>query len=266
MINRIDLEKIIIDDLSKVISIPIIYHYTDFNTCLNKILSKQTLKFSNPDLFNDPFDCNEYFLKFEMNDVLIDETLRHFPVKLSNSDKKLLQEKFKDGSANAIVLKEEKKKYKLSCFSEICDEVLMWSHNADKHNGICIGFNFPYKYEDKFILCPVKYIDKIIPLDGQSDTYRTLVYWLTTKSIRWNYEKEIRAIANAKSTDTIEYINFDKKYVKEIVFGCKVSKEEADNAINIIDDLGFNRNEIIFKRMIIDKDTFLLKEEIILGT
>lgn len=139
----------------------------------------------------------------------------------------------------------------------------MWSHYADKHSGICIGFNFPHKYDDKLVLCPVKYLNKLKAIDGTTDVLRVIMYWLTTKSIRWHYEREIRAITKSKIDSKNELIKFDPKYVKEIIFGCNVTDTEFNNGINKVRKSGLYLDKILIKRMRINEQNFLLKDEII---
>jgi hypothetical protein len=140
----------------------------------------------------------------------------------------------------------------------------MWSHYADKHSGICIGFNFPHRYDDKFILCPVKYLKKLKELDGATDVYRVILYWLTSKSIRWEYEKEIRAISRSENQETEhEYINYEIKYVKEIIFGCNVPGKKIEQAILKIKNSNLDFDKISIKRMIINENDFLLTDKII---
>ena len=179
---------------------------------------------------------------------------------LSRSKRRKMIRAIKNTDVYSEFLKVEREKYKLSCFSEKYNEVLMWSHYANKHQGICIGFNFPIKYEEKFMLCHVKYLDKILPIDGKADLLRVILYWLTTKSIRWNYENEIRAI----SVNSKEIIEFDKIFVKEIIFGCKVSNHKIRHLLTEIKNFGYNLTNIRLKKMEIDKESFLLKEKTIL--
>lgn len=140
----------------------------------------------------------------------------------------------------------------------------MWSHYANKHSGICIGFNFPHKYEDKFILCPVKYLNEIKELDGTIDVYRVLLYWMTTKSIRWKYEKEIRAIYRCRNQKSdYEDINYESKYVKEIIFGCNVPDKKIEEAILRIKKSNLDFENITIKKMVINENDFLLTDKII---
>ena len=92
----------------------------------------------------------------------------------------------------------------------------MWSHYADKHAGICLGFRIsplPGDIESRdFILLKVNYIDKIIPLNFFQNKQISLFYWLFTKSEVWSYEEEIRAV----SRNQTGLIPFAKSCLKEV--------------------------------------------------
>ncbi len=263
MINKSEIENIIRNDLKRVINAEIVYQYAKFDDALDKILLEQSLKFSDPTTFNDPFDCNEKLLNIDYNEKIVDETISNLTVKLSRQEKRELKRKFKGPSNQTEIMQKKREEYKLSCFSESHKEVLMWSYYADKHSGICIGFDFPHYYEDKFILCPVKYIEELKPLDGKTDFNRVILYWLTTKSIRWKYEYEIRAITKSKTKDKHELVNFDSQYVKEIIFGCNVSNQKINEALVKLRKSNLPYDKIKIKRMEINEKNFLLKEKII---
>lgn len=264
MILKSEIEKIITNDLIKVINAEIIYKYASFDISLYEIILKQSLQFSNPEIFNDPFDCNEKLLKINYDENIIEQAINDLSINISRKERRELKRKFENQNNQNRILKEKRKEYKLSCFSEYYDEILMWSHYAEKHSGICVGFNFPHNYEEKFILCPVKYFRELKELDGTTDVYRIILYWLTTKSIRWQYEKENRAITKSKNKDlSYEYIKYDSKYIKEIIFGVNVSGEKINKAITLIKKSNINYKRIIFKRMRINENNFLLTEEII---
>lgn len=265
MIGKSEIEWLTREFLLKVLSTKPMYHYTKFDIGINKIIINNTLQFSDPTVFNDPFDCNEKLLKIDIEGVNLDETISkisselNIPKNLIENLKRLLKE------PNNIteILKNEKQKYKLACFSEVNDETLMWSHYADKHSGVCIGFDFPHQYEEKFILCPANYIECLQPVDGEADKDRVILYWLATKSKRWDYEREIRAITHSKTQEKYELITFNPQNIKEIIFGCNVSPNKIQEAIKEIQRSKVNLKGVVFKRMYIDDSSFLLKEEII---
>lgn len=263
MLTKPEIEKIIREDLKKVLTNKTIYKYADFNTGINKILFGQTLNFTHPDVFNDPFDCNEKLLKIitpkEELKRLFEQIKSMVPIELHEQIWKDINNPKKTQEFN----KSEKDKYLISCFSELNNEVLMWSHYGEKHNGVCIGFDFPYSYEDKFIICPIKYESELKPLDGECSLSRVILYWLTTKSQRWSYEKEIRAISKATEKTKSEILEYDKKYIKEVIFGCNVKKEKINKTFIDIRKSNLNIDNILFKKMEIDNETFMLKEKIL---
>ena len=261
MISKTEIEQIIRLDFLEVLSTKTFYHYTNFLTATDLILKNFTLQFSDPTTFNDPFDCNEKLLKFNFDESFSDELIKQNQMGLSRLERRKLKREFNNPENIKRILNSEKRKYKISCFSKYYDEVLLWSHYADKHKGICIGFNFPYKYDEKFILCPVKYINEIKPIDGMSDTLRIIMYWLTTKSKRWEYEQEIRAICKNEIKSENEYIKYDPKYINEIIFGCNVTDSELKNGISKLLKNGLNTDTIQIKRMKINEQNFLLKSE-----
>lgn len=263
MIEKSEIESLIRTGLLKVLTTDTFYHYTSYEIGIDNILIGNTLKFSNPKVFNDPFDCNEKLLKIESDEKTVNHTISNLSVRLSRQQRREIKRRFYDPSRVQEAIKNERNKYKLACFSEFCNETLMWSHYAAKHSGICIGFDFPHKYEDKFILCPVKYLTILKSIDGMTDVKRVILYWLTTKSIRWEYEHEIRAITKCKTSDNHELVKFDPKYIKEIIFGCNVTDKKITEGVNKIRKSGLNLDRITIKRMRIDENTFLLNDEII---
>jgi len=264
MIKKLELDKIINRKLVDILKTKIVYQYSSFETSLNKIILEKTIRFSNPEKFNDPFDCNERLLDINFKNKSVNHHIKELSKKkLSFRKKQEMIKKLNSPETLTNMFKKRKKEFKISCFSKLSNEVLMWSHYANKHSGICVGFDFGFKYQDKFILCPIDYYNKIENLDGECDTRQVFLYWLTSKSERWRYEEEIRAISNSMTTDDYEYIKYENKHIKEIIFGCNVSELMIKEAIDKIRKSDLNINNITFKRMIIDSKTFLLKENIL---
>ncbi len=81
------------------------------------------------------------------------------------------------------------------CLSEICDDILMWSHYAAQHTGVCIGIR-PDRIAGK-LFRPVEYSDVVPLLDaweyirGDGDKFLKLGL---TKASHWSYEKEWRTV------------------------------------------------------------------------
>lgn len=126
----------------------------------------------------------------------------------------------------------------IMCFSETFKNILMWSHYADEHSGLCVGYNvdcdfFNSKYDCEYSenigeLRPVVYTEErplfILPCDLVNDTSD----WFK-KSIDWLYEKEHRIllpIDKAKIIATNPKIILGYKIepinIKQIIMGCRM--------------------------------------------
>ena len=88
------------------------------------------------------------------------------------------------------------------CFGAAWDNPMMWAHYADKHRGVCLGF----EVEDELVRT-VDYTDTKIAVEfgehlpdhGLSVELLTKV--LSTKSTAWTQEKECRVLAPLKTPD-----------------------------------------------------------------
>lgn len=210
----------------------ILYKYVDLNTA-KLILKNHSLKFSKPDEFNDPFELS----------------LDHFDYSFSKKDLK----KFIDLHYSNKSLKEKERifeinKTKLSdfrlaladqmntirnnlgicCFSNNSNNALMWSHYADKHNGLCLGFKF--QPADYFFIMYVKYIKAIKKLKIWDSEGKIIINWAFTKSHLWKYEEEIRAVYMKQNG--IFHYNHD--CLEEIYYGLRTNKDEIENIEQIL--------------------------------
>ncbi|WP_172605132.1 DUF2971 domain-containing protein, partial [Flavobacterium psychrophilum] len=188
---------------------------------------------------------------------IIPQILRESNPKIYKEFEQNILSKLKLPETWAESFRTRKEEYKVSCFSKKNNNVLMWSHYAEKHKGICVGFDFPHKVDEIFILSNVKYLNQITPVCGKAMFEKVILYWLTTKSSVWQYEDEVRAFLQEKGDEKI--ITFDKKYIKEVVFGCNVSNQKIEDTLKKLKKTNLDINLINFRRAIIDKNSFKLE-------
>nr|WP_294897177.1 DUF2971 domain-containing protein [uncultured Pedobacter sp.] len=254
MITIEDVDLLIKKGIQEVKNQKVFYKYVDFETGFEKIIKEQTLKFSNPEEFNDPFDCHEYLLNIDLSlDVIkkeINQLLSEYPKEISDRIKNQPLKELENKSYQDR-FKQDKRKYGVSCFSKISDEILMWAHYAKKHTGLCIGFTMNFIQPD-FAFYPVNYISCINQLDGRMLRSRVMFYLLTSKAERWKYEQEIRAILIDKPLIQ----KFKKEQVREVIFGCNADQDAMKSLIAEMNRLGYK--DVSFKKMIISPKDFLL--------
>lgn len=105
------------------------------------------------------------------------------------------------------------------CFSKDWWQPVLWSHYADKHRGICLGFDVT-----DCELLELDYIDKPLRMKCSPRSARFL---LRTKYSAWTYEEELRWVVKLKdlpSEDGLFFMPFSSELeLKEVILGPRCS-------------------------------------------
>ena len=131
------------------------------------------------------------------------------------------------------------------CFSRNWKNPLLWSHYADKHRGICLGFDV----QDD-VVKPVTYTEDRLEIDAndladisEEDGAKLMEKLLWTKYLDWKYEEEVRAYASLEEKDAstgLYYLEFGEKLkLSEIIAGplCSIeTKMKIQEAIGRYSD------------------------------
>lgn len=127
------------------------------------------------------------------------------------------------------------------CLSETDDNLLMWSHYADRHAGVVINF-LPLREVDFPLLAarPVHYTDRMPRLSYSMllnhDQMRRFVLdqIILTKSSVWSYEREWRAVASLRDkTQQYEILPFAPEEIGAVYLGCKIAADDRTEIIDI---------------------------------
>lgn len=119
------------------------------------------------------------------------------------------------------------KKFGFICFSRNWHSPLLWGHYANKHKGICLGFDIPDN-ELKIINYSSKrnkeLIEKIRNLDKNRVNYvgKHLLDIVTTKFYQWRYEKEARRVVTlqGKEEEGLYFEDFGEiMKLKQVIVG-----------------------------------------------
>ena len=214
-----------------------IYKYTSINDNTLENLEKNQLWFSLPEDFNDPFDC-QFVLDNRMNENDIIQRIDSFikmgllPKELRNEMIKLLKSKPRE--IKKIVNKNIQKAvlpFGICCFSENKNNILMWSHYAKNHKGVC--FKFDTLQDTAFFFAgdqskPTVAFGRMIyssrdysNLNANDiiNNNKILQVIPFTKYEDWQYEEEVRLVAPQSGA-----IQFSKDALIEINFGCKIDE------------------------------------------
>ncbi|MDO8434574.1 MAG: DUF2971 domain-containing protein [Candidatus Binatus sp.] len=104
--------------------------------------------------------------------------------------------------------------------SELCDDILMWSHYASSHRGICLVFAgemFPEGVVKPIIYPSNNEYPKTNLFTSNSDEQRDAI--LLTKAKHWEYEREWRVIVSGGPG----YHAFEPDWLVGIIFGSQTS-------------------------------------------
>lgn len=155
----------------------------------------------------------------------------------------------------------------ISCFSKRNDSILMWSHYADSHRGVCLEFEKPKQEE----FAEVEYTNKrpTIKMYNLFSTYiahdfigkkieaegfkyaKDLIKPFFIKSTDWSYEEEIRCLFSTKDYEKDKISYYGENYfvnvgkIKKIYIGSKAKGPDIDEIIRLA---RHRRIEVVFMK------------------
>lgn len=200
-----------------------IYKYMSLESFI-ELITQHTLYFAIPTTYNDPFDTKM--------DIICEGSLdevKSYWAKQKNSD----GQEYNNGQINKIMELSDSQfrkltseafaglisEFRVCCFSQLFDNILMWSHYSDMHKGVCVKFDRTKDalFSDATPIFYKEQVPKYNLIDGTLNDIRRGIY---TKSKDWEYEREIRIIRH--TLQGIGYkVSFRKKALCEVILGCR---------------------------------------------
>jgi hypothetical protein len=155
-------------------------------------------------------------------------------------------------------------KFGISCGSKTPVCPVMWGHYANNHEGVCLEFKlidengkrqFCLSNDDVIIISEVAYSNKPLEVFNkekiQINDFRSDVF--NIKSLKWNYENEIRLISNTQGL-----IKFNQKSLTKVIFGCKTSAKDKYSICRLLANLGYDFEFLVAK---MQPDSYEMKIE-----
>ncbi len=209
------------------------YKYRIFNINTVRTIVNSEVYFSSPNDFNDPFDCQIPLIysssEQEWKDQLINEYRKRLPTNTpENQIKHLIEKQFSGKDIGEEIKKLATKEIEnalkhvgIYCLSKAKNNILMYSHYADNHRGVCLEFSgikgtmcsHAKKVIYKTSFPRVKFIDSDFRTQGEVQ--------LLTKSSFWKYEKEYRILDFGEGP---QIYNFHEEELTGIILGSKFPK------------------------------------------
>ena len=220
-------------------------------------LKNEKVYLSNPYFFNDPYDSlfsidiqkikeqvvqklKEQIVQKEIDKINIDAEIKNIEIiyKDINIQNPTIISDLIENNLEVFYYTYLKKqiKFKICCFSEIPDSILMWSHYSNYHKGFCIGYDTS-KIEEKIKkeFYPVFYHEILFPLVKTENDINAGKFNSLIKYEDWKYEKEWRLILNEQFAplkpskiylgvkfDEDKYLDYFKRIASKL--SCKLYK------------------------------------------
>lgn len=202
------------------------------------ILINNRLYLSSPKEFNDPFDCEFYLDMSGTEDELLSAIKRDIKkenmtsTQIDKIRKKISTPKGRkdlgEGLGNDMV-RTVKNKFGICCFSACKNNILMWSHYAASHRGICLEFkNIPQNW----IIKPIHYAGyPSVEYKNPDDDERVMPIFFIKYS-KWEDEQEYRIVFSNKAK---QYLPFKPQMLTGVICGCEMSNEYQSDLVKILE-------------------------------
>lgn len=208
-----------------------------------RILTDSVLYFANPTTFNDPFDCKVHFQSsFSVEELkrkylyLMKERIPDLnrkqrrskatdDIKAMNPDKFLSQiaAKLQDSVDNVGVLS----------FSATDRNILLWSHYAAGHAGLCLKFIATDHTPFFGLALPVGYVPTCPEINVLGPPDKLIDAFLLTKAIDWSYEEEWRIIDHHRGAgDKV----FPAELLVGVIFGARMTAEDKQAVVEWVSE------------------------------
>mgnify|MGYP000323936275 CR=1 FL=1 len=239
----------------------ILYKYRPFNENTIKILLSERLYFSSRKNFNDPLDSSACY----------QSSLTEYEMLLA-WDSTVSKLNYGTGDTSVAGMQEDLERYcneyldGIGILSMSADYAspLMWSHYADNHKGVCLGFRRDREFEvNDFYSPPLTQVvyggSRTININNfledrypDKDFMRQLVMpALLAKAPNWFYEHEWRYLH--------DYANVESEIpadLEEVIFGWRVSDHVKETVFRLL--LGFT--EVQYYQMEFHTESFEMEK------
>ena len=226
-----------------------LYKYRSIKSAI-VFLKNNSIYFSNYKDFNDPFE-NACKMRLDFTPKQYYDAFLRWGVDSFSAKKEA--EKIRLGYINGKDMLRQATDIMLNGFAYFCmakepDNILMWSHYADSHKGVC--FKFDLLQDDTFLnTVPVDYDSEYLEFDSLNGNPAPII---TRKSPEWFYEQEHRTI----TTDIKGLHQINKKALVEIIFGCRTLKRNRTRIRNLVRNNGFN--SVSFSEAVVNPEAYKL--------
>lgn len=241
-----------------------LYKYVTGLTGIN-ILKNLSIRFTQPNQLNDPFEMCVPIVTKELNENNYPEVLLK---KHSDEEDGVETIRVQSSDYQNEVLDYISRLFGVACFSTNPKNLLMWSHYANSHQGICIQFILDEDFLKSCKCFKVKYSKARTILDTTElyNNFDFLIRQMSIKSRDWSYEKEYRfysTLSNCNKIPNTEIYtrSFGIDNLGSIIMGYKCCPDDKKQIVEIME--AYQRSSSLYQaRLSTDEFNLFYDDEI----
>lgn len=207
---------------------------------LREILVDSVLRLSSPDEYNDPFDAQATIYAGGTTDEKIariegilaaNQPYLGYRRRLADAERIVSQQEFEGFFERAFRV--NRARIGIYSFAGNPLSVLMWSHYASDHTGLCLQFDAAQSLAPLVRAFTVDYAEDFPSIDAVTNLQDGLTASLHTKHVGWNYEWERRIIVPDQAG---KFMQFRPEALRGIVFGYRATPAIYEAVQSILDE------------------------------
>ncbi|MBB1139177.1 DUF2971 domain-containing protein [Myroides sp. WP-1] len=218
-----------------------LYQFKPLTKYTENIFQNDEIFFSSITNFNDPFegkfihdvDYKDYEvylyllgLKYQKHNIDIDINILYNAV---------INDRITFNKNNLTTINNLLENSGVGCFVTNYNNLLMWSHYANSHKGVCIEYEILKSPETFVSPIPVEYSNKYPKLNYIRNQHDLLEKTICRKSTEWSYEDEFRILKPKNGVYKIK-----KESIRSISFGVKCSENDRIELVKILKNNNYN--------------------------
>jgi hypothetical protein len=207
-----------------------------------EIIVDSRLWLSSPVDFNDPFDMRGCVTidggvkqREKRLSQIVNFNFAHLNWKQRKSKVREMMTKTSDEMARIVTASHQKniEGVGVCSFSTDPRNILMWSHYADCHTGICIQFDIAQDPTTFLDAISVEYSEDYPVINWIEDSAQQLKKVLLRKHLDWSYEKERRIVRIDSARTQME---FATNVVSAVILGCRATAATETMARDLVEE------------------------------
>lgn len=216
---------------------PYLYRYRSLSTklerkWLRRTITHRELFLAPPDTMNDPFENRARIVTEDgtsVYDALEYPAANDTGLEITGLD--TFARFFSDQITHMSFWHKINDALGILSFSELPGQLLMWSHYAENHRGVCLQFRNTVIVDGATAPAPVRYQQEYpnIVVRGSEHTHDELLTPVAlTKSSCWDYEREWRLVSLIKGSRRVTY---RPESLTGIILGARMRKDDKERVI-----------------------------------